>query len=95
MRDGGDVSQQDGSWFSGQKWAMQKTRLLTFLTFYFHPNNVINRDWIHFPTLSKFKVCNGELNSTCLLFGLIYSWQGITSCFQTRKVKQAKKDKTK
>lgn len=37
MRNGGDVSQQDGSWFSGQKWAMQKTRLRTFLTFYFYP----------------------------------------------------------
>lgn len=37
------------------------------------------------------KVCDTEINSTCLFFQLIHSWQVITSCFQIRKLDLGKK----
>lgn len=42
------MSGQDGNWFSGHKWAMQRAGFLIFLNFYFYTNNIINKDCIHF-----------------------------------------------
>ena len=53
-----DASQRDGNGVGAQKWAMRKTRLSTILSFYFYPNNIINRDRIYFRSHSKFAMVN-------------------------------------